>query len=81
MKDKEKAIEVSIVENGGTIFFQFANPATLTMYEAAKEHRTLKEDNEKHGFGVENIWMAVEKYGGALEYRFEEEKLILEIFF
>lgn len=81
MEVVEKVINVSIVEHGNTVFFQFINPATREMYEAVKQNKTTKEDVQNHGLGVENIRMAVELNRGEMEYRYSDERLILEICF
>ena len=81
IQNKEKVIHVSILEHERTILFRFDNFATDEMYEALKQNRSTKEDNQNHGFGAENIRMAVEKNGGDLEYHYNNENLILEIYF
>ena len=81
IQNKEKVIHVSILEHERTILFRFVNFATDEMYEALKQNRSTKEDNQNHGFGAENIRMAVEKNGGDLEYHYNNENLILEIYF
>ncbi len=81
LSDREKVIKVSLLEHGNTTYFQFVNPATTKMYEMARQNKTAKGDRENHGFGIENIRMAVEKYGGKMEYRYKDEKLTLEIYF
>ncbi|MBQ6888165.1 MAG: sensor histidine kinase [Lachnospiraceae bacterium] len=81
IQDTGKIILVSILEHGNTILFQFANPATTEMYETVKKGKTIKEDSQNHGFGMENIRMAVEKNGGELQYQYNDGKITLEIFF
>lgn len=81
LPDRERIIRVSVLEHGNTRFFQFVNPATEQMYEMARQNRTTKRDSRNHGFGIENMRTTVEKYGGELEYRYQNGMLILEICF
>lgn len=78
---EEKNIDISILEHGRTVFFQFKNQATPKMYEAIKENKTTKKDNRNHGLGVENIRMVVERNNGEMEYCYENGNVILEIQF
>lgn len=81
MDGEEKEIKITLKEHCGTYFFCFANSATKEMYEALVSNRTTKQDKYNHGFGVKNIESAVKRSGGQMEYRFEEGKVCLEIYF
>lgn len=81
MRDREAVIAVSIISHGNSVFFRFVNPANMEMYEAVQNGKTMKSDKHNHGFGLENIQRAVDKNGGKIEYLFQEEKMITEIYF
>lgn len=79
--DIKKAIKCIILEHNGNFLFRFENPATSEMYNTVKRGNTSKENKKEHGFGIENIRMAVEKNNGRMEYLYSNEKLALEIYF
>lgn len=80
VENVEKNIRVTLVEHGNTLLCRFSNPATQEMYNATKESRTTKRDDKNHGFGVRNIYSAVENNGGEAVYLYENGELILEIY-
>ena len=80
LQDQKKVITVSIVEHRKVIFVQITNPATPEMYEALRQGRTSKADSQRHGFGVKSIQDVVQKNGGEMDYRWEDEILALEIY-
>ncbi len=43
------------------------------------EIRTLKSDNEAHGFGIKNIIEAVEKYGGSYSINYDDKEFAFSI--
>lgn len=77
--DKEKKVQVKLVEHNQSLCCIFENPASEIMYQAVMEGKTTKEDEENHGHGVKNIRQAVERLGGEMEYRYENGKIRLEI--
>lgn len=77
--DKEKKVQVKLVEHNQSLCCIFENPASEIMYQAVMEGKTTKEDEENHGHGVKNIQQAVERLGGEMEYRYENGKIRLEI--
>lgn len=81
IQSPEEVITVSILTHRNTVLFQFTNPATADMYEAVKHGRTTKADSQIHGFGMENVKRVVHKYGGEMEYFFQDGKLIVEMYF
>ena len=80
MNSAEKVIKVSLLEHNKTLLCRFINPATYEMYQAVSKKNTTKSDIKNHGFGVGNIYMAVEKNGGEVNYFFDEGELCLEIY-
>lgn len=81
IQNQEAVIRISILTHGDTVFFQFANPATSEMYKALKRGRTTKNDKRNHGFGMENVKLAVYRNGGEIEYLYREGKLVVEMYF
>ncbi len=81
MQNCEKTITVSLLEQEHMVSFRFENFATREMYLTIKQKSTTKKDKKNHGFGVENIRRAVYKNHGEMEYRYENGKIILEIYF
>ena len=77
--DKEKKVQVKLVEHNQSLCCIFENPANEVMYQAVLEEKTTKEDAENHGHGVKNIRRAVERLEGEMEYRYEDGKIRLEI--
>lgn len=78
--DRNTRIGIFILAHNGTLLLRFENTAIFKMYEQLNSGMTSKQDMGEHGFGVKNIQRAVEKYNGTMEYRYEDEKIILEIF-
>lgn len=77
--DKEKTVQIKLVEHNQSLCCIFENPASEIMYQAVMEEKTTKEDTDNHGHGVKNIRQAVERLGGEMEYRYENGKIRLEI--
>jgi len=77
--DKEKTVQIKLIEHNQSLCCIFENPASEIMYQAVMEEKTTKEDTDNHGHGVKNIRQAVERLGGEMEYRYENGKIRLEI--
>jgi sensor histidine kinase regulating citrate/malate metabolism len=76
----EKIVEINITDNHNTYYLQFINPATSEMYELLQKRVTAKKNVTEHGFGIMNIETAVRRSGGFMEYTYQNNKIILEIF-
>ena len=77
---QESEIDLTLKIHNDTFYYRIENPATEEEYQCLMEGKTSKEDGERHGFGVRNVKMAVERMNGRLEYRYQDHKVILEIF-
>lgn len=73
-------LTIRLLEHNRTLFVAFENPATEDMYQNLQSESTSKEDKGNHGFGVESIRRAVGRMQGSMEYRYENGKVILEIY-
>lgn len=78
MKSKGPII-IKVLEHNKRLFVTFENPATEEMYRNVLQEETSKANKNNHGYGVLNIKCAVSRLQGSMEYRFDEEKIILEI--
>lgn len=69
---KNRWIKLKIQNQGDILFLQFTNSM---LSENAKRlgERTSKKDSINHGFGLQNIRRAVEKYQGKMEIREESQ--------
>lgn len=70
---------VSIMEEK-TLYCTVENPGTEEMYRQIQLEETSKVDKENHGYGVGNIWRAVKRLNGELEYHYKEGIIKLEIY-
>lgn len=77
--DKEKTVQIKLIEHNQSLCCIFENPASEIMYQAVMKEKTTKEDTDNHGHGVKNIRQAVGRLGGEMEYRYENGKIRLEI--
>lgn len=66
---REKEIQIQFKQQNAMQFLMFRNP--VEQGELTAPFFTTKKDSMNHGFGLGNIRMAVEKYKGHMEYRFE----------
>jgi sensor histidine kinase YesM len=67
----EKEIQIQFKQQNAMQFLMFRNP--VGQGELTAPFFTTKKDSLNHGFGLGNIRMAVEKYGGHMEYRVESD--------
>ena len=69
LKDVDmRFINIKILYDGGNLLFMFENAAPEEEKPDNKGiWRTTKEDSSMHGFGMKNIDMIVQKYGGYCE--------------
>jgi sensor histidine kinase regulating citrate/malate metabolism len=63
-----------------TTYYRIENTATEEDFQNLMEEKTSKDNEELHGFGVSNVRRAVERMSGRMECRFQEGKVIMEIF-
>lgn len=77
----EKRIFINIANHNGTLFYKIDNPATEDRYQHIDEGTTFKRDKGWHGYGVENIRHTVQRLKGQMNYKFQNGRVTLEIFF
>lgn len=66
---QKRWINLKIQNQGEILFLQFTNPM---LEHENKGMKTTKKDSINHGFGLQNIRMAVEKYQGSMAARVEK---------
>ncbi len=73
-------INLVIKMHNDTTYYRIENTATEEDFQNLMEEKTSKDNEELHGFGVSNVRRAVERMSGRMECRFQEGKVIMEIF-
>ncbi|QHI73019.1 sensor histidine kinase [Aminipila terrae] len=68
---QEKKLEIHIVNHNSMNMISFQN---ITKQQSKTQINTWKQDKLNHGFGIENIRRAVEKYNGYIEYGVHERE-------
>ena len=70
---ENKAIQLEIKQINGNLLIEMKNP----IYEQIALERlgayTSKKDSVSHGYGIYNIRKTIEKYGGDIEFRIEDD--------
>ena len=66
---QKRWINLKIQNQGEILFLQFTNPMLKCENKGMK---TMKKDSINHGFGLQNIRMAAEKYQGSMAARMEK---------
>ena len=74
MNLSESSIIISVKRDKKILFISFSNPCEKKSSLEKKFLRTTKEDTNNHGFGLENIRMAAEKYKGDVQFHIVEEE-------
>lgn len=78
-KDREKWIHVTFVRQHAMKYVRIANPAK-EVHKTGTSFLTEKNSKE-HGFGLENIRRAVEKYDGQMNASYQNGIFVLELLF
>jgi hypothetical protein len=68
------SIIISVKRDKKILFISFSNPCEKKSSLEKKFLRTTKEDTNNHGFGLENIRMAAEKYKGDVQFHMVEQE-------
>lgn len=63
LPDEQRWVTLDIAVQGNMLFLHFQNPTN----SKPAIHGTTKPDRKNHGFGLQNIKLAVEKYDGEME--------------
>lgn len=74
-------INISIKKNKNYVLISFMNAVNeMELTYDGKKYKTNKNDRQNHGFGLENIKRAAEKYKGSLSYSIMDYKGIGKVF-
>ncbi len=79
--NRSAEIHLSIQKMNQIIFIQIVNDKISSVKEIDGKIQTTKNDSMHHGFGLSNIKQAVEKYNGATEISYSDNKFTLNILF
>lgn len=67
-------IEISVKRSNRILLITFTNPCGENCNVEHKKLNTSKKDYINHGFGIENIGLAADKYNGSVEYTIIEDE-------
>ena len=79
-RPEDAEINLNVRMHNGTLYYRIENTATEEAYRHVMDGQTSKENQELHGFGIKNLRRAVERMNGRLEYHYQDQKVILEVF-
>lgn len=79
LKERGKEIRLEIKSLQSSLYIRMENPVEQSVDTGKLGGWTTKSDRKNHGYGVQNIRAAVEKYHGALMFQCEEGKFCAEI--
>ena len=75
----EKYIFISIEQKDTYLVISFENSADTVHMDGETRYISLKADKSSHGFGLESIQKAVDKYKGNISTKFENNSFVLDI--
>jgi len=75
----EKFIDISMSMEKKHLFIKVTNSKEQGVSIEGSKNKTRKDDKENHGFGLENIQYAVEKYDGLMKVDEDNETFTLNI--
>jgi sensor histidine kinase regulating citrate/malate metabolism len=67
-------IEIVVKRSNRILLITFTNPCSGNFNIKQKKLNTSKKDYINHGFGIENIRLAADKYNGSIEYTIIEDE-------
>jgi sensor histidine kinase regulating citrate/malate metabolism len=73
MDVKQKMIHIIIKRSENILVIDFRNPVASNIDLTEKNPKTSKRDKVNHGFGLQNIEAAVEKYNGMMDIAIREK--------
>lgn len=76
-----RALSVRCQKRGEFVILNFRNSCAAKPLPVDTLPQTTKPDAENHGFGLTNIRMAAEKYGGQMSVRAEQNEFVLTLLF
>lgn len=77
--ESKREIDVRANRVNHMIVYKVTNYFTGQLREKNGHLLTTKEDEFRHGFGLLNVEKAVEKYGGSMTYKYQNDEFVLTI--
>lgn len=78
-KCDQKTVKLKLMKESDEIIIAVRNTYNGEVVKDGDEIRSLKSDNEAHGFGIKNIIEAVEKYGGSYSINYDDKEFAFSI--
>ncbi len=78
-KCDQKTVKLKLMKESDEIIIAVRNTYNGEVVKDGDEIRSLKSDNEAHGFGIKNIIEAVEKYGGSYSINYDYKEFAFSI--
>lgn len=79
IKEGERKIELFLKRKKDMLNIVIKNTKQNQILESNNRFFTTKSNKEHHGFGIENIKMAVEKYHGLVSIEYTEDSFVLAV--
>lgn len=79
IKEGERKIELSLKRQKDMLNIVVKNTKQNQILESNNRFFTTKPNKEHHGFGIENIKMAVDKYHGLVSIEYTEDSFVLAV--
>lgn len=70
--EENRVIQIKILREKRELLLSVRNPVSVPVRISNKGINTKKKDKKRHGFGLKNVQMVLEKYGGMGMMRYEE---------
>ena len=83
VKDEKRWIEIIIGQQNQMLFLKIRNNYLRELIIKKGEYQTTKQNKEAHGYGIKSIRYTIQKYGGAVNIKTEnnwfEMKIIIPL--
>lgn len=79
--EKERYIKVTAKTTGGLFYLEIANPMKGQLIREDDKILTTKEDREKHGIGLSNVYDIIASYEGTYQIEEQEGEYKIQISF
>lgn len=76
---EDRKIDINIKYDRNILYVSIRNPFKGELAFVKSSFKTKKDDEEKHGFGLESIRKTIEKYNGAMNISHENNLFIVNI--
>lgn len=78
-KEEDRFIKTSISLQGNCLLISFINSVQHNIKISGQEISSTKDDKDRHGFGLQNIYDSVKKYDGEISINCENNIFTMEI--